>query len=102
MARYQFTRQAERDYREILTFTLNEWGVEQFETYARLLDNAIEQLVRMPRLGVRCDRIRAGYYRYRIGKHYVFYRIISKRLEIARILHIKRNLSRDLFNNLDD
>jgi plasmid stabilization system protein ParE len=36
--RYKLTRQAERDYREILAFTLNEWGVEQFNTYATLID----------------------------------------------------------------
>jgi toxin ParE1/3/4 len=102
MARYKLTRQAERDYREILAFTLNEWGVGQFDTYANVLDQSIERLVDMPRLGVSCDNIRLGYYRYRVGKHYIFYRINAEILEIARILHIKRRLSRDLFDDLDE
>jgi plasmid stabilization system protein ParE len=41
MPRYKLTRRAEQDYREILAFTLNTWGVAQFDTYATLLDDAI-------------------------------------------------------------
>jgi toxin ParE1/3/4 len=102
MPRYKLTRRAEQDYREILAFTLNTWGVDQFNTYATLLDNTIEQLVKMPRLGIRRDDIYPGYYRYRIGKHYIFYRVNAQILEIARILHVRRNLSQDLFQDLDD
>jgi toxin ParE1/3/4 len=102
MPRYKLTRRAEQDYREILAFTLNTWGVDQFDTYATLIDSAIEQLVRTPRLGIRRDDICPGYYRYRIGKHYIFYRINAQTLEVARILHIRRNPSQDLFKDLDD
>jgi toxin ParE1/3/4 len=102
MQRYRLTHRAEQDYREILAFTLNTWGVEQFDTYATLIDNAIEQLVKMPRLGIRRDDICPGYYRYRIGKHYIFYRINAQILEVVRILHVRRNLSQDLFKDLDD
>jgi plasmid stabilization system protein ParE len=42
MARYLLTQRAEQDYREILAFTLNEWGVEKFTAYANVLDNAFE------------------------------------------------------------
>ena len=42
MARYRLTRQAEKDYREILEFTLGQWGISQFEKYARSLDSAFE------------------------------------------------------------
>jgi toxin ParE1/3/4 len=99
MARYLLTQRAEQDYREILAFTLNEWGVEQFTTYATLLDNAFERLVDMPRLGIRRDDIREGYYCYRVGQHYVFYRINGDRIEVVRILHTKRKMTQDLFSN---
>jgi len=62
MARYRLTRQAERDYREILAFTLDRWGVEQFERYAKLLDNAFERLIVKP-LGIRRDDVRSGYFK---------------------------------------
>jgi toxin ParE1/3/4 len=102
MARYKLTRQAERDYREILAFTLNEWGRDQFETYAILIDSAIERLVDMPGLGMRCDHIRSGCYRYRLGKHYIFYRVQAEYLEVVRILHVRRKPSQEMFENLDE
>ena len=100
MTGYRLSQQAAQDYREILAFTLNEWGVAQFEAYASLLDETFERLVRLPLLGIRRDDIRPGFYRYRIGQHYVFYRVGSESLEIARILHIKRKLTTTLFNDL--
>ena len=98
MARYILTQRAEQDYREILAFTLNGWGVEQFTTYATLLDNTFEKLVAMPRLGVLRDDIRAGYYCYRVSQHYIFYRLNDEKIEVVRILHTKRKMTRDLFS----
>ena len=99
MARYLLTQRAEQDYREILAFTLNEWGMEQFTAYATLLDNAFERLVAMPRFGIRRDDIHEGYYCYRVEKHYILYRINDDRIEFVRILHTKRRMTRDLFSN---
>jgi hypothetical protein len=47
MTGYRLSQQAAQDYREILAFTLNEWGVAQFEAYASLLDETFERLVRV-------------------------------------------------------
>jgi toxin ParE1/3/4 len=102
MERYRPTRQAEKDYREILEFTLGEWGIPQFEKYARSLDSAFERLLIKPQLGTQCNDIRAGYFRYRMGQHYIFYRINQDVLEIARILHVRRNIKRKLLQDLDD
>jgi toxin ParE1/3/4 len=99
MARYILTRRAEQDYREILAFTLNEWSVEQFTAYATLLDNAFERLVAMPRFGVRRDDICEGYYCYRVGQHYIFYRIADDQIQVVRILHVKRKMTQNLFSN---
>ncbi len=102
MARYRLTRQAEKDYREILEFTLGQWGIAQFEKYARSLDAAFERLLTKPQLGTPCNDIRDGYFRYRMGQHYIFYRINQDMLEIARILHVRRNIKRKLLQDLDD
>ncbi len=100
MKGYKLSQQAARDYREILAFTLNEWGVNQFEKYASLLDEAFKRLVEMPTIGVRRNDIRSGFYHYRVGQHYVFYRIGVQNIEIARILHIKRRVTSKLFSSL--
>jgi toxin ParE1/3/4 len=102
MARYRLTRQAEKDYREILEFTLGQWGIPQFEKYARSLDSAFERLLTKPQLGTQCNNIRPGYFRYRMGQHYIFYRINQDVLEIARILHVRRNIKRQLLQDLED
>jgi toxin ParE1/3/4 len=100
MQGYRQSAQAGRDYREILAFTLNQWGVEQFNTYASMLDDASDHLVELPLLGVRRDDIQLGLYRYKVGQHYIYYRIGSEHIEIARILHIRRKVTAGLFKNI--
>jgi plasmid stabilization system protein ParE len=50
MQGYKQSAQAGRDYREILEFTLDRWGVDQFNTYASMMDNAFDRLVELPKL----------------------------------------------------
>lgn len=99
MQGYKLSKKAGRDYREILAFTLNRWDVNQFDKYASMLDDAFDRLVRIPMLGIRCDDIRPGFYRYQVGQHYVFYRIGIENVEIARILHTRRKITPDLFKD---
>ena len=51
----------------------------------------------MPRLGTKCNHIREGYYRYHIGRHYIFYRIVSEKVEIVRLLDDRRDIQKRLF-----
>lgn len=97
MSSYKLTIQAEQDYRAILEQTLITWGTAQFEKYAAILDKAFERLATMPRLGTKCNHIREGYYRYHIGRHYVFYRIVSEKVEIVRLLDDRRDIQKRLF-----
>jgi toxin ParE1/3/4 len=100
MAGYQLSEQAGLDYQEILAFTLDRWDVDQFNKYAAMLDEAFDRLVEMPMLGQQCNDIRLGFYRYRVGQHYIFYRRKEGTLQIARILHIRRNVIATLFGDL--
>ena len=100
MQGYKLSAQAGRDYREVLAFTLDRWGVNQFDKYASMLDDAFDRLVEMPMLGIRRDDLRLGFYHYRVGQHYTFYRIGTENIEIARILHTRRDVTPDLFKNL--
>jgi toxin ParE1/3/4 len=65
-----------------------------------MLDNAFDRLARLPMLGLRRDDIRPGFYRYQVGQHYIFYRISVDRIEIARILHVRRKPTANLFDDL--
>ncbi|MGG6262870.1 type II toxin-antitoxin system RelE/ParE family toxin [Leptolyngbya sp. AN03gr2] len=97
---YRLSEQAELDYREILAFTLERWGINQFDKYAELLEATFDRLVEMPTLGRQRDDIRPGFYRYQVGQHYIFYRITEETLQIARILHIRRNVTANFFEDL--
>ncbi|MBD1847942.1 type II toxin-antitoxin system RelE/ParE family toxin [Cyanobacteria bacterium FACHB-63] len=98
---YRLSEQAELDYREILAFTLERWGINQFHKYAELLEATFDRLVEMPTLGRQRDDIRLGFYRYRVGQHYIFYRITEETLQIARILHVRRNVTVEIDLALD-
>jgi toxin ParE1/3/4 len=53
-----------------------------------LLDTSMHDLADNPGLGRDCSDIRAGYHRYRVGKHILFYRQLDPdQIEIVRILH---------------
>ncbi|KAM3100654.1 type II toxin-antitoxin system RelE/ParE family toxin [Phormidesmis sp. 146-12] len=97
MPHYKLTIQAEQDYRDILSFTLDKWGVNQLEKYATLLDKTFDRLAGMPGLGNRRDDIRPGYYRYHMGRHYIFYRVVQEGIEVVRILDDRRQIEEQLF-----
>lgn len=87
MAGFKLSRAARRDMVEIGRYTLQRWGEVQTVRYVTQLDRRFRHLAREPRSGQPCDEIRAGYWRYREGRHVIFYRLAGKRVEIIRILH---------------
>lgn len=50
----------------------------------------------MPDLGVECTDLRAGYRRYGVGSHAIFYRLAPDRIEVVRILHQRMDAGRHL------
>lgn len=87
VARFRLTRAARRDLVEIGRFTLQRWGEKQALRYLTQLDERLRSLALEPEAGRRCDELRPGYWRYREGRHVIFYRAEGKQLEIIRILH---------------
>jgi toxin ParE1/3/4 len=100
MQGYKLSVQADRDIQEILRFTLDRWGADQLSVYASKLNAALSRLINLPSMGTLRDDIIPGYYRYQVGQHYIFYRIGGEYLEIARILHVRREVTPDLFKGL--
>jgi len=77
MPRFVLTEAALADLKSIGRYTADTWGREQRNRYLALLDASMNDLADNPRLGRDCGEIRAGYRRYRVGKHILFYRQID-------------------------
>ncbi len=62
----------------------------------RQLQRGIDTLISDPRRGRPCDEIRAGYAKFSVGAHILFYRLAGERIEIVRILHQRMDFDRHL------
>lgn len=93
MARFFLTRKAKDDLLNIARYTEKTWGRAQRNTYLTNLDQAFQAISASPQIGKACDYIRAGYFKYAVGKHLVFYRLVDNdKIEIVRILHERMDL----------
>ena len=84
---FRLTNKAYEDLKEIAVYTHEIWGASQRDIYMRMLDSAFHVIVANPSCGLKIDEIREGYYKYVIGKHLIFYRVVAGEIEIVRILH---------------
>lgn len=87
MTGYRLTPAAQRDLSSIWDFTEAHWDVGQAEMYIGEIRAAIERVAEDPRRGRACGEIRAGYRRYGIGSHLVFYVESVETIDVVRILH---------------
>ena len=90
---FHLTQKAYEDLKGIAIYTQENWGKSQRVHYVKMLDDAFHELSNNPEHGVKIDDIREGYYKYRIGRHLIFYRMISEHdIEIVRILHQRMDI----------
>lgn len=99
---------AERDYREILRWTVENFGRGQAKTYARTLSSALHDLTLGPSIaGVRLrDDIGPGIHTLHVarkgrkGRHFVVFRIdpvhSEHTIDVLRLLHDSMDLPRHL------
>mgnify|MGYP001207911760 CR=1 FL=1 len=104
----RLTAAAEADFREILRWTLEQFGEAQARIYAETLSTALEALAAGPKvIGAKArDDIAKGLFtlhvarRGRKGRHFVMFRIgrnqDRKVIEILRLLHDAMDLPRHL------
>jgi toxin ParE1/3/4 len=91
-----FSPDAQADIDAIWDNTFEEWGIDQAEIYVQLFRNASLMIAKNPRSGRDCSEIRAGYHRYPVGSHVMFYRIGDDSIEVVRILHQRMEYGRHL------
>ncbi len=87
---------AQRDLDEIWDFTAAKWSPAQAEIYLRQIQQALKILAGDPGIGVSCEEIRAGYRKFPVGAHVLFYRLVDGGAEIVRILHQRIDVGQNL------
>ena len=86
---YILSSYADEDLKNILRYTINEWGKRQTRRYNFMIRDSLGWLSQNPftiESKKRFD-LHPGCYFYHVGKHFIVYRFLNDRLEIARILH---------------
>lgn len=87
MANFFLRPKAFEDLEAIWVYSYENWGEYQADNYIYDLETSLQALAMRPEKGRPCEEIRAGYQKYSVGKHIIFYRATKKGIEIVRILH---------------
>lgn len=99
MAKVFLRQEAIDDLNDIWFYTFEEWSEKQADKYYSTLEFACRQIGKNPELGKKYEEINSNLLGLRIGKHIIFYQIITdQEIEIIRILHERM----DLKNRLDE
>ncbi len=89
-----FTRAALADLNEIWDYTAEHWNPDQANRYVLAMRDASAALAEGKARGRPIDDIRAGYLKYAVGAHFLFYRLTDGGvIEIVRILHQRMDAS---------
>ncbi len=67
------------------------------DKYVRLLGLRIDSLFEMPERGAMRDDVQKGMRMLVEGKHLIFYRVLEGRVEVVRVIHGSRDLTK-IFN----
>lgn len=87
---------AQADLDAIWNYTIEHWGADQAERYVREIWQAIAVVAADPRRAQSCDDIRAGYRKYAVGSHVIFFRMPDNTIDVVRILHARMDFVRHI------
>lgn len=96
MPEYRLTPAAREDLRSIWRYTRQQWGTEQARRYTAALTSAFQALALAPMSAPTCDHIRAGYRRWRVERHTVYFKTAPYGVAIVRVLHERMDPARHL------
>lgn len=91
---YELSLAADQDLSAIFDYTETEFGLNQAARYLGDLDQCFARLVENPGIGKARTEIRPELYSIVTGSQIVFYRVLSDRIRIVRILHGSCDLPR--------
>jgi toxin ParE1/3/4 len=87
---------AQRDFRSILLYTLQQWGSAQRDAYGAELGRAFESLTHSPQIGRARDEVSPGLRSFQVRQHVIYYRFTGGALKVIRILHERMDARRYL------
>jgi len=86
MKKLVFSPAAIADIHKIWNYTAERWGMDQADQYTDTIQDACYALTKGIRTGRKVD-IRAGYLKYLVGSHMIYYKQELSRINVVRILH---------------
>ena len=92
---YRLAPLAVQDLEGVYLYTLRTWSRRQAESYSSDLIAAFEGLAAGVRTGRKAD-VADGYFKLRVGSHFIFYREGDDAIDIIRVLHQAMDASRHL------
>jgi toxin ParE1/3/4 len=93
---YKLSRKAQSDLSDIWDYTARHWGLEQASRYVRSIATACDDIAAQRIAGRAADEVRAGYRKWPVGSHVIFYRTDGQTLVVIRILHKRMDVPRHL------
>jgi toxin ParE1/3/4 len=96
MTGYVLSPRAQSDLDDIWDYSAQRWGVIRAERNICDLSEALEILAVDRTRGRECDDIRAGYYKYTVFSHVIFYRVTGVGIDVVRILHGRMDFKQHL------
>ena len=92
---YRLSPLAEQDLEEIWHYTFHEWGANQADSYYRSIIVAIEGLIVRRSIAQLCD-ILPGYWKFKVGRHVIYYKESHNYIDVIRILHVRMDVETHL------
>ena len=97
MTGFALSPRAREDLSEIWDFTAHHWGMDQADRYIRQIVSVCDGLGSGRLQGRSAEAVRAGYRKYAVGSHIIFYRLRdADKAEVIRILHQRMDVERHL------
>jgi len=87
---------AKNDLKDIFQYGLRQWGQAQSESYLSTIKNQFWLLTQQPLMGIERPELLPDTRSIPIESHTLFYRVISSRVEIIRVLHGRQDPQRHL------
>ncbi len=91
--RLQYTVKAQQDFQEIHDYIAKD-NIDAAADFIKRLQQRCGELCEMPGMGRKRDDLAAGMRSSTVSDYLVFYRVLNGILEIAHVLHGRRNLKK--------
>jgi len=92
---YALSPLAEIDLEEIWFYTLQNWSLDQADSYLRDLVAAFGGLASGTKRGRDVD-VRPDYLKCPVGSHMIYFRDTGDRIEVIRVLHQRQDVTLNL------